>query len=58
VGLDETGRKRFAIVATVNAELWTGVQPTFIFETRDGGSALATVIELQAERHFGSQPPA
>ena len=56
VGLDETGRKRFATVATVGAELWTGVEPTFIFETRDGGQALATVIELQAERRFGSQP--
>jgi len=50
VGHDATGKRVHAIVASVTADLWTGVSPTFVFLTNDGVTTLATVDFLQGEK--------
>ena len=54
VGLDSTGRTQFAVVATLTADLWTGVTTTFDIRDSEGIPQTCTVIRYEAEKH----PPA
>lgn len=50
VGLDENGHPRHAIVATVAADLWTGVASTFTISGTDETEHTCTVIRSLGER--------
>jgi hypothetical protein len=51
-GTDELGAIRRAVVASVDAELWTGAASTFTIEGTDGAPHTCTVVALVAERLF------
>lgn len=55
VGVDVDGRTQTAVIATVEADLWTGVETAFDVEANDNTVTTATVIERQAEVRRG--PP-
>lgn len=44
-----TGRRGSAVVATVGADLWTGVATTFTVEANDGTSDTMTVTRRRGE---------
>ncbi len=54
-GLDASGHVREALVATVTADLWTGVATTFTINASDEAAHTCTVLKRLAER-FGSRP--
>jgi hypothetical protein len=54
-GLDEEGRTGFAVVASVEAPLWTGAQSTFTIEGTDQLPHEAIVVERFAERQVLSK---
>ena len=56
-GIDADGRSRYAIVPSVTAPLWVGEATSFVYETRDGSTVEAVVVELQGERRFSQPPP-
>jgi hypothetical protein len=49
-GIDSSGREQRAIVATLYADLWTGVRTDFDIEGTDGVLYTATVFEYVGER--------
>jgi hypothetical protein len=50
-GLDERGAIQFAIVASVSADLWTGVATTFTINGSDELPHTCTVFKRKAERN-------
>jgi len=50
VGVDSTGRKQRARVATLQADLWTGVASSFTFLGNDGILRQAVVIQRIGEK--------
>ena len=50
VGIDPSGRIRYARVGSVSADLWTGVVTSFVVEANDGVDVQAAVIGRQQER--------
>jgi hypothetical protein len=50
VGVDPTGRKQRARVATLDAPLWTGSSPSFTFRASDGAFYEAVVIQRIGEK--------
>jgi hypothetical protein len=50
VGVEPDGRLHRAIVARIDADLWTGARTDFDIERSDGGISTCTVIRLLAER--------
>jgi hypothetical protein len=52
VGVEPGGRLQRAVVARIDADLWTGVRTDFDVERSDGGIATCTVVRLLAERAF------
>jgi hypothetical protein len=50
VGFDDSGRTQVAIVASVEADLWTGTATTFDVEASDQSTVTATVLKSQGER--------
>lgn len=53
VGIDLDGRTQSAVVASVDAPLWTGVAVEFEVEANDNTVTSATVIARQAETRLG-----
>jgi len=49
-GLDAGGRTQFALVGTLEADLWTGAATVFTFRDSEGTPQQATVIRYEAER--------
>lgn len=49
LGLDESGRMQTAVAASLAAAIWTGLVPTFVFETSDATLAVADIIGRRAE---------
>jgi hypothetical protein len=56
-GLDEEGREGFAVVASVNAPLWDGSQPSFTIEGTDQLPHEAIVVERFAEKKVLPKAP-
>jgi len=50
VGLDDRGKRQEAVVASVTADLWTGVASTFTINGTDELPHTAVVILRKAER--------
>jgi hypothetical protein len=50
-GLDDRGKLQEAVVATVTADLWTGVATTFTVNGTDEMPHTVTVIGTKAERN-------
>jgi hypothetical protein len=51
-GVDENGAIRHATVASVDADLWTGLATTFVIAGTDGADHICTVFETVQERLF------
>lgn len=49
-GLDSSGRQQFAVVATLNASLWTGATTQFTIRDSQGQPQVVNVIRYEAER--------
>lgn len=52
VGIDPTGRLQRAIVATLQAPLWTGAAAAFQFRASDGAFYVAEVIQHLSEKRM------
>jgi hypothetical protein len=52
MGLGTNGQVQFAIVARVDADLWTGARQDFDIERSDGGIDTCLVVRLNAERSY------
>lgn len=50
VGIDETGRRCTAVVASLDAPLWTGGASTFFMNGNDGALYIASVIRRVGEK--------
>ena len=50
VGVEPSGALHQAVVASLDADLWTGAVTEFDIERSDGGIETCTVIRLLAER--------
>ena len=55
-GIDEQGRQGFAVVARLDAPLWTGSQPTFTIEGSDQLPHEAIVLERFREKQVLATP--
>lgn len=51
-GVDATGRVLHAVIASVDAPLWTGAVHTFEVVANDGSLVIATVTGRQGEKRF------
>jgi len=50
IGIDDSGRRQSAVVASVNALLWNGQSSSFSIFGSDGIEYVCTVIEFLQER--------
>ena len=50
VGLDSSGREQFAVVASLEAGLWTGAVAEFTIRDSEGRAQLVQVVEYRGER--------